>query len=191
MKIVKWISMVTALAALGTAIYSYWHQASEIAEMEREIEELQPRWEQLASIRQAIDEFEEMSRLIEHKATVIEHLRSPSERNVLFPDDLLAQLASSLPPRLRIDRLLVQGQMIEMSGRANNATSVTSWGQSLEGLGILSEFDLRRFEPSSAGDTSTGDFTLAGRLVPLPPPSQEAEDRVEIPAATSESGVKQ
>jgi Tfp pilus assembly protein PilN len=191
MKVFKWISMVTALAALGTAVYLYWRQASEIAEMERRMGELEPRWEELASVRQAIGEFEKISTLVEHTATLINHLRSPSERNVLFPDDLLAQLASSLPPRLQVDRLLVQEQLIEVSGRADDATSVTRWGQSLEGLGILSEFDLRRFDPSSTGGTSNSDFTLAGRLVPLPPLSQEAEDVVEIPAAKSENEVKQ
>jgi Tfp pilus assembly protein PilN len=191
MKVFKWISMVMALAALGTAIYSYWRQASEIAEMERKMEALGPRLERLAPIRQAIDEFREMLQLIELKTTLIEHLRLPSERNVLLPDDILGRLASSLPPDLQIDRLLVQGQRIEMAGRADDASSVTGWGQDLKGLGVLSGFDLRRFEPSSAGGPPTGEFTLAGRLVPLPPRSPEAEDQAEAPAATSESEVKQ
>ena len=173
MRAFKRVVVVSLAAALGTALFSYREKAAAAAEAASQLQELERRAEELSPIRSRIGAYQRSKAIRENKAAVIDWLRYHPPTTPVVQPDVLHRLSLAMPSSVKIERMDIRGPSLAVSGRAETAESLETWGQDLRDDRLLGEFELRGFEPRA--DRAPGTFNVAGRLnpPPFPPPGTE------------------
>lgn len=176
MKKLSRLLLVTGAAALLAAGVKAYSTLRRTAEAEAALVQTRERLRELQALSQLVDRYGDQKRVIEEKLHLIETLQG----DPVIPDRLVEHLEESAPGGLQLERILVQSEVVEISGRAASRAVLTGWGHSLEEQGVLEELDLRQFEAAPAG--VGGKFVLAGRLAP-PRAAAEEDAASDAPGA--------
>lgn len=151
----------------------WWMNSRKIDDNERQIAEAQREVDELAAIIQEVEEFKARQAELERKIGVINELR----RNQSGPVRVMDDVSHALPELLWLDRMTLNGQTVQISGRAFNTNAVASFIDNLDKVASFNEPSLNQLE--RRGPAYSFSLTFAFTNPPLPG---------ELETATAEAG---
>ncbi len=147
------------------------HNRDQIAEAQREVDELAP-------IIREVEEYKAKQAELEHKIQVITDLRL----NQKGPVRLMDAISRALPELLWLDRLDMRGNTISLAGRAFNTNAVAAFMDNLDKVPEFQEPILRDTQ-QGRGSVYSFSITFNFSFKPTPAPAPAATGAAAPPKA--------
>ena len=156
----KIASLLALAAAVLTAISAYRSTARSRAEVESRLPALEERRRSFPSVAQEVDRYQRLMKSLEVRVRLLEDLRGQTTLVQRVPGVLRAISSADS----RIDEVWAGEKFMGVRGGAATRRVVNRLGTTLQSRGILSEFDVRRFDADAASAGRLAPFSLAGAM---------------------------
>jgi Tfp pilus assembly protein PilN len=170
--------VVGALSVFGF----WWYLRGEIQGRERAIDAAQREVDELAQVLQEVEDYKVKKEKLEHKINIINELK----RKQWGPVRIMDQISHSLPELMWIDSMQMQGNNIELHGKAFNTNQIAAF---IENLGKVEEFQEPRLrDTSKQGPVYT--FVITFNFSIVEPPATAAAGAAPAAAAAAPAGAR-
>jgi type IV pilus assembly protein PilN len=136
--------LVVGILAAGGYWFLRWN---ELKRKEAEVAVKRAEAEKLESIIREVEEFQKRKESLEQRIALINDLK----RNQKNPVKILDRISQDLPDLVWLDRMKLDGMMIELEGRALNPNAVANFVINLKGDPLFNEPSLASVSQASAG----------------------------------------
>lgn len=144
-EVAQW--MLLAGIVIWVAVFGFllWSQKNKIEAKREEVAQAQREVEALAAVIKEVEDYKAKKGELERKIGIINDLKA----NQRGPVRVMDYVSRALPELLWLDRMRVQGDSIQITGRAFNTNAVANF---IENLDKVPEFD----EPTLEGTEEQG-----------------------------------
>jgi Tfp pilus assembly protein PilN len=146
---------------------------TQIAAAQREVDEL-------AQVLQEVEEYKAKKAKLEHKINIINELK----RKQWGPVRIMDQISNSLPELMWLDSMQMQGNNIEVHGKAFNTNQIAAF---IENLGKVPEFQEPRLRDTSK-QGPVYSFVITFNFSIVEPPAPAAPGEAPAAAAAAPAG---
>ena len=141
----QWMLLVGILIWAGVFGFVLWNQKNKLEDKREEVAQAQREVEALAAVIKEVEDYKAKKAELERKIGIINDLKA----NQRGPVRVMDYVSRALPELLWLDRMRVQGDSIQITGRAFNTNAVANF---IENLDKVPEFD----EPTLEGTEEQG-----------------------------------
>jgi Tfp pilus assembly protein PilN len=134
--------LLALLLGVGAVGGYWWYLRGEVKERDVAIADAQKEVDDLQQVLKEVEDYKLKKEKLEHKIEIINQLK----RAQWGPVRIMDQISNALPELLWLDRMTLNGNSIEVSGKAFNTNQIAAF---IENLGKFQEFQEPRLRDTS------------------------------------------